>query len=635
MQPWEFTANHYLAIPWIDPSDGAIHGMNVLHRGTSALVSWAGSRTPVPGGSPLLRLTLWREGRELAAGHAEWERLDRWIPRYRIRAGDVALTVTICTPGGFAPLAPGGFILVRVESAEGPVEVRLVGRWAWTLRTAASTGPALAANRIRQPSDDSLVLEAGEMPSGAALAILAAGAGGQAILAQGHLGSVETGGEIGEVDQPNGRPIEFGLGCRVENGHGVASFVFGVAPEGDGAVSAARRLAEVGAEELLRRARLDLASLNRATDEVAARDVAARNLVFHHYSAAARAIDDDRLYPVMSRSPDHGACAVFGETEALFWSLPAYALTDPLIARELLLRILEVYSDRPGNLRRYIEGGILDSGYSLARSLQYGLAIEGYVDITRDEQFAGEPLPQQVLREIDEAVWGRLHPEVFLAATNITAGGEAADFPYSAWDNALLWRFSRVIDRLVEPDEGRPKPRFARSDAELEAAFWQRFPTDVDGLTVIGYTTDLDGRTAVYDDPCGSLRLLPYLGFCGTDDPIWSNTMELLHSTAYPLHLGGSSPGFAGRSRPAEASFAVLCSDLLCPWRSRAVEILRGLDLPGGVACGTWDPVTGRAVSQPWAAAEAGFLVWALLTGGPVPVADAGSTVKTGKRGGR
>jgi hypothetical protein len=45
------------------------------------------------------------------------------------------------------------------------------------------------------------------------------------------------------------------------------------------------------------------------------------------------------------------------------------------------------------------------------------------------------------------------------------------------------------------------------------------------------------------------------------------------------------------------------------------------LDLPGGIIGQSWDPATGQVLRGPWAAAEAGFLVWALLqeNRGPQP----------------
>jgi hypothetical protein len=88
----------------------------------------------------------------------------------------------------------------------------------------------------------------------------------------------------------------------------------------------------------------------------------------------------------------------------------------------------------------------------------------------------------------------------------------------------------------------------------------------------------------------------------------------MLHSKRYPLWHGDAPfPGLSARSRPTEASLAGLCAALLGPRRKDALDTLMKLDLPGGIAAQAWDPESGRVVRGPWAAAEAGFLVWAVL----------------------
>jgi uncharacterized protein len=620
---WEITGNHYLAMPCIDPVDGALHEVNVLHRGMASLVSWTGSPEPRPGDPPLLRIRASVDGREIAFEGLRWERLDRWIPRFTIRTPDgTRVTVTYCAPGGFDPLAAGGVIAVQVENGgrEAPVRVWLDGCWTDVLRTLGSTRPLRRDRCLHVPAAGVIALEAGEMPAGVALAIAADGSDAFTELVTGDDAPAQIGAGTTLSPSP-GDVVRFRVGSErivAAGRRAMFSFLLGVGQERDGARAAASRLAALGADELIRRARLDLASLNRATDESIARDIVARNLVFHHYWSAARAVDDDRIYPVMSRSREHGECAVYGEREALAWSLPAFALTDSLVARELLLRMLEVQSDRPGNLRRYIDGGVLDAGFSLGRACDYILGAERYMDLARDGAFADEPLVQQVFREIEELAWSRLHQEVFLGSTEVLPSGETADYPYCAFDNVLLWKICNVIERFRSGEPGEPRSRLVNGAEEIEAAFWQRFATEVDGLPVIACTIDLRGHAAVYDDPAGSLRMLPYLGFCSAEDPIWMNTMELLHSRAYPLyHDAGRYAGFAGRSRPGVARFAMLCADLLTSRRDAAIDRLKSLDLPGGVACDAWDPSTGSVASGPWAAALAGFLVWAMLAGAP------------------
>lgn len=625
----EFTGNHYVALPAIDRADGAVREINVLHRGMASLLAWTGA----PAGAPLLRFRVRVDGAERPLARVRWERLDRWIPRLVADLGDgVRLAITFCTPGGFDPLVRGGVFRLQLENGGTAATVRfeIEGCWAGMERMVATTRPLGAVRRVvRGHAWQGLALEFGSVPAGGALALTMAEASAvyAAALGENEPAALEPGAEVTAAD---GVPIRFTISCERRVGAGRRTSVacyFAVAPERDGALVTADRIAVLGAEDLIRRARLDLASLQRATDESAARDIVARNLVFHHYWSAARAIDDDRIYPTRSRSREFGPCAVFDERTFLAWSLPAFALTDPMLAREMLLRALELWSDRPGLLVRYLDGGVLDGAFSLGRLCDWGLALERLIDLTRDDSILGDPLVMQVLHELDEAAWGRLHTEVFLAQTEVLASGEPADHPVSAFDNVLLWRLCKVLQRFwpEERAEGhRGRPRLRGGEEEIEAAFWQRCTTEVEGLRVIACTSDLKGNAAVYDDPAGSLRLLPWLGFCSTDDPVWSNTMELLHSPAYPLWLGKAKfPGLAGRSTPEQASFAGLCADLLGPRRADALELLRRLDLPGGVACRRWNPETGTAADGPYAAAEAGFLVWALLEPAPLDARDA------------
>ncbi|MGD8277979.1 MAG: hypothetical protein PVH00_08130, partial [Gemmatimonadota bacterium] len=550
----ELTGNHYLAFPDLRTGTLAIGSINVLQRALGGLLSWAGPQGLR--GPPLLRIRFRSEGREADWERLGRERLDRWIPRVTGRLpGGPAIRVTICAPGGFDPLVRGAVVHVELDGgpADGTVEVEFAVAWGEPVQTVVTSRP-LALSREAVPVDGGVVLEMGAAGRGAALALTVAGGSDRV--------SVEDGsGPAGSGVKRFSLWKTVGVGGQ---GRAAVTLCLGVAAERDGAVATARRLEELGGTDLVRRARLDLAQLSRSPDDAGARDLLARNLPFHHYFAAARAIDDDRMYPVMSRAPMNGGGAVFGEREALAWSLPAYCYTDPGVARELLMRSLEVWSDRPGLHRRYADGGIIDPGYSLGRACDWVLAVERYVALTRDATILDEPLVQQVLRELDDSLHRRLHRDIFLGRTEVLPGGERADYPYSAFDNALLWKVCRVLPELWRAVDGEPPPRLSGGDEEVEAAFWRHCVTDFNGLRVIAGTTDLEGHAAIYDDPAGTVSLLPWLGFCPADDPILSDTLELLRSADYPLWLGGRAhPGLAPRARPGAASFAALCAGLL------------------------------------------------------------------------
>src|SRR5690606_20663680 len=102
----------------------------------------------------------------------------------------------------------------------------------------------------------------------------------------------------------------------------------------------------------------------------------------------------------------------------------------------------------------------------------------------------------------------RLHPQHLLAVTELLPSGDVADFPFATMANALLWRFSDSLSRLLPQNGDDPAPRFQDAANEIAAAIWQHCVSDIDGVPVLASSSNLEGEAAVYDDPALSLALL-------------------------------------------------------------------------------------------------------------------------------
>src|SRR5690606_34652473 len=155
-------------------------------------------------------------------------------------------------------------------------------------------------------------------------------------------------------------------------------------------------------------------------------------------------------------APDHGPCAGFNEREALFWTLPALIAADPLLAREALLRAFEQYSHHPGAPIRYLDGAALSPGAALDQLAMYPIAVDRYVRETRDEGLLDEPIVHDVLAEIDEALFDRLHEEVFLCRSEFLPSGDRADFPYVTIGNVMVWVYANVLGATRPARRGEP-----------------------------------------------------------------------------------------------------------------------------------------------------------------------------------
>jgi uncharacterized protein len=613
----ELTGNDYVSIPHIG-EDAAVHGVNVLHAAAAGLLEWAGN----DGGEPLFRPLAGSPDALAPLAGLRWKRLDRWIPTFATELpGGVRLAGTICAPVGYP--AARGFVF-RFELEHGgraavDVAVALDVCWAASRHWIATARPAPGNNRISAELSGGVVCLATDAGAGPAIAIVA-----DRPVALDAAWLPE--GDVAFRTAEHGDALKVRLTQTVNvvpNRRTTLSFFVGAGREPDGARAAATALRRTGADAWIRQARLELSHTLRAAQDHRWADMLNRNLLFNRYFAVGRAIDDDHLYLVRSRSTLCPAPAVFNEREALLWTLPALIIADPALAREALFRVLETFSERSGEHLRYLDGGAFDPAFSLEQFLLYAWAIDHYVAAAQDPTPLDEPLVQQVLAELDAALYMRLHPEHMLCATELLPSGDAADYPYTTLGNTMLWAYAQALPRIWQRHNGaeEPPPRFEGTGSEIAAAIWQHCVTVIDGEHVLTSSTDTEGGAAVYDDPEGSLALLPFFGFCAPDDPVWSATMEFLRSTRYPLWRGGPVAGIAHRADPGRARLAALVSDLLGPGSSDALDRLLKLALPAGVAAAAYDPATGEP-TEPHHAAAAGFLAWALVRAAEAPSAS-------------
>ena len=133
--------------------------------------------------------------------------------------------------------------------------------------------------------------------------------------------------------------------------------------------------------------------------------------------------------------------------------------------------MFELYSDRAGTHLRYLSGGVLGPGFSLSRLCAYVEALDRYGTEAADPSLAAEPIVQDVLREMDDWLWGKLHRDVFLCSTDIGPSGEAPEYPFTTIDNVRAWRFARGLAATWQPRPDEPPPRFL----ELVVIGWVRW----------------------------------------------------------------------------------------------------------------------------------------------------------------
>lgn len=571
-----------MALPDIEP-DGGIGSIQLLSMRAQGLIGIQGP--------PLLRPFLGTA----RLGKPSWDRLDSWIPRFRWTAGNVEIVQTILTPVGHR-----GCVLILEVTNRGAATRTVLGfegKWERTVYTLfhSRTLPVTALVRP-DPWTRSLSMEA--------LAGLPVAGWAFHAVPEADLQEAERTDEA--------VPIRIGWDVALSGGeHKAFALYIGVGPEADGARTTAVDLRRRGWEALLAETRRWLQG--RAAPEVSAlANLYNLNALFNRFFSCGRTIDTDDLVWVTSRSPRYYVSAAFWSRDAFLWSLPGLLMIDPEIAREVVLYAFRTQWRNAGMHAQYINGSVIYPGFELDELAAFAVGLGTYVRGTKDVSIAHEPAVADAMAEFPQRLSG-YRGECGLYETFLDPSDDPVTYPYLTYDNVVAWRALRDLAEIWQHHGRHQEVASARTMAsDLEHAIWRHCVVETEGSSTSMFAWAVDGRGAfqLYDDPPGSLLLLPYYGFCSSDHPAYLTTARRVRSLSNPWFFGGrfAAPGSAHSPDPWPMA---VVNDLLVD-RVEALEWLRQAEMDGGLACESVDAQTGRVKTGGAFATFAGLLAAAL-----------------------
>ena len=573
--PWQFTGNHWLALPCIHPADASLHAIGVLHRGSRAAVEFAGAPDFLAGtGAALLRPTLAIDGerRELATQGVAWERALGWLPTFACTVGPVVVRGTIFAPYGRDADTAGAVYALSFEN-RGAEPVTITSGIEGTLglrQQRVRTARAFTdAHRVQVADAEVVVLDGDALPGLAALAIAAEGASTVAV----H-----------EGERPRyaiHREFVLAPGAR-----GEAAFYVAAGPERDGAEAAVAALRRRGWRSLLSATRDALMALEQTTGHEGTDRLINRNLLFAYFYGVGRALDDAHFYLVRSRSPWNGRGVTYRDWDALMWTIPAVQLGDPSLARELLLRACELHGYAPGRGENYLDGTLFAPGFSLEGAAAYPVAVDRYIRATGDDELVDDPALADTLYLAADDIGARRDKRVPLFSTEVDAAGDQPAHPYTLHGNAVVALAFEVLRRTLDEETSRE----IEDPEAVRAALRRHFVLDAGGKSVFAASASLAGEHARDDAPTGSLLWLPLYDTVTRDDSTYRRSAREL--------------------APAEESLVRRCAELFGPDGTAALQWLRNAPLDNGVGAERVD-AEGRALANGGDAALSGLVAYA------------------------
>ena len=575
------TGSEQVSLPRVNEINAGVEDLTFLHMASRGLIDLRGGQL-----EPLMRPFVAQQGVEAELGGFEWSRLGYWYPRFAARAGALGLEGVI-----LAPVGERGF----------GYRLRLTNNGAETVETAfglrGQTGSAWHCVNVDKPIEGALNcyvsgwsgLPVFEQMCGVPLFALAP-------ICE---------GECRAEFEPAGEGWLWRLERTVRLAPGEsAEFTawWGLGLEEVSAVTSARELQRRGWDWELRRSLAWLVQRSLDLGDEALTRLYNTNLFFCIFFSTGRTLDTEELVLVTSRSPRYYVSAAYWDRDSLLWSFPAVLDADAALAREMLGYVFGRQRRNIGVHSRFIDGTVLEPGFELDELMAPVLALERYVDATGDRSVLADP---DVLRGID-GILKKLDAEraedCELYETFLQPTDDERVYPYITYDNVLVWRALRALGRLFE------RPELTERAERVRRAIYDNCIFD----GAFAWSVDLAGGHDVYDEPPGSLLLLPYYGFCAWDDPVYLKTAEMIRSPDYTYSFAGCEIAEIGCPHAPHPWLLSIGNSLLCGRSGEALEHLRRTRLDNGIACESVDEHTGECTTGESFATCAGFICHAL-----------------------
>ncbi len=584
------TGNEYLSLPTIRESDGAVEGVTFLYMQAKGLLELRGDDGLI---RPYLAI-----GSERKALTPRWSRSHYWIPTFEATTQSAAFRCTYLTPIGERAL--GLRLVATNESAQSlDVAFGVDGHWDRTLHEINETTELTQGREVLLSNWNNMFIWS-QKPGLPLFAFAPCVSDNQPFSAvdQGAIWSVDGFGF--DIHKP----------VKLEPGQSATLDVyFGVGYEAVSAATSAKELLRQGFDVLLNRTEAWLAKREK---KIANSDLAAllnTNLFFAFFYASGRNIDTEELCLMTSRSPRYYVSAAYWDRDSLLWAFPAILFTDAAYAREILEYVFTKQARNFGAHSRYIDGTVLEPGFELDELCAPVVALTRYVEAMGDEGYAQTPDVQKGLRAVLHTLQTKRNPYVELYETFLQPTDDLCRYPYLTYDNALVCFVYRALAKHLHMPALN-----ARADA-VRAAVYANCIQEKDGKRFFAWSIDLQGRYDVYDEPPGSLQLLPFYGFCDESDEVWQNTVAIIRDRSYDLSFADSPIAEIGCKHAPHPWVLSICNSLLSGHAETALKHLKLTGMDNGIACESVNEYTGACETGEAFATCAGFLAYSLGKG--------------------
>jgi len=589
------TGNEMISIPEIRESDASICSINFLHMGFKGLIEIRGGNSP---GDELMRPFCRVAGKNMPMESLEWDYMYYWIPSFKTEWGGVVFSGVI-----LAPVGERGFIYKLSVTNQGNEDVDistgLKGCWKNCLHTINESKPMNGSKYIYKSGwNNSFVMDF------------------RSVVTLYSIAPIYSEKMDNEIFEHQNDEIRYELSKSFHLHPGESRelvFYWGLGIEEVGAATSAKEMMRKGFEKVMQDTCRWLLSREKTCDNKELERLFNRNLFFNYFYASGIALDTEEFVLVTSRSPRYYVSAAYWDRDSLLWSFPSILITDADYARNILEYVFTKQIRNVGIHSRYIDGTLLEPGFELDELCAPVIALHNYVSYSGDMTILNENYILKGLRKILNILDSKKHSEIDLYETFLQPTDDMIIYPYLTYNNVLVWKTLLHLAEMLKDIEGIEfSNKLLEKAAKVEKAIWDNCVVKLSDKEMFAWSVDLNGHWNIYDEPPGSLQLLPFYGFCDKNNPVYQNTIEHIRRPEYKFSFHNCRIAEIGCEHAPHPWVLSIANSLICGRKKEFLDILPVLKMDNGIACESVDETTGECTTGEAFATCAGFLAYAI-----------------------
>ncbi len=589
------TGNEMISIPCIRERDASILGITFLHMGYKGLIEIKGEDDLIPLLRPFISINQIEEPVE----DLIWEKHNFWIPSFKGRSRNASIEGTI-----LAPINERGFIynlkITNNNSEKSEYVVGLKGCWSESIHEINESKQINAVKHVYLSNwNESVVFDLRKEINIFSFA---------PIFEEKMDVSYDSCEDKSKINYTISKNILLLPGeCKELN------FYWGFGFEEVGSTTSAKEMLRKGFRNELCATNKWLMERKRSTNDINLDTILNTNLFFNFFFASGITLDTEEFVLVTSRSPRYYVSAAYWDRDSLLWSMPSILLVDSSYAKEMLEYVFTKQIKNIGIHSRYIDGTVLEPGFELDELCAPVLALYNYVKYTGDYEILKETHFIKGIDKIVNILETKKHPGSDLYETFLQPTDDMRVYPYLTYNNVLVWRTLKNLAELYRDIKDANYINYLIKKSEkVQKAIWENCVVDYQGKKIFAWSLDLSGNWNMYDEPPGSLQLLPYYGFCDFNNTVYKNTVEQIRRPEYKYSFFGCNIAEIGCEHAPHPWILSVANSLLCGRRDHCREILLKAEMDNGIACESVDENTGECTTGAAFATCAGFLAYAI-----------------------